>query len=143
MSKLGRTPTCIYLPQNPQESIHYSFKLQSLLRQSTTSSKPNCPHSAIQRFSFPASFHFPIPFIDADVFFLVFHSLLPSVSPPVTCLRRQFIREIWPSISPSFLLLFLFPSSLTLCNTSSFRTHSVQLMYIFLHHHISELSSHF
>jgi len=137
--------TSLHLFTTKPSSGHYSFKLCLSYDTSTTFSKPSCRKNAIQCFifQFPATFRFPISSIAAVAFFLVFHSLFTSIFPPVTCLRRQFLRLMWSSISLSLLLFFLFPSSLTLCNTSSFRTHAVQLMSIFLDHHISKLSSHF
>ena len=71
---------------------------------------------------------------------LLFTSLLPSIFPPITCFRRQFLLKMWP-IQLAFLLLTvrrIFLSSLTLCNTSLFLTKSVQLIAsILLHHYIS------
>ena len=60
--------------------------------------------------------------------------------------RRQFLRKMWP-IQLVFRFLIscrIFLCSLTLSNTSSFLTWSVQLIFsILLQHHISELSSYF
>ena len=69
-------------------------------------------------------------------------SILPFISPSITCYRRQFLRKMWPIqltlrllISCSILLC-----SLTLSNTS-FLIWSVQLIFpILLQHHISKLS---
>ena len=74
--------------------------------------------------------------------------LLPGLTalmfPSITYFRRQFLRKMCP-IQLAFLLFIvcgIFLSSLTLCNTSSFLTRSVQLIfYSFLQHHISNLSS--
>ena len=57
-------------------------------------------------------------------------SMLPSIFPPITCFISQFLHKLWP-IKLAFLLLTacrIFLSSLTLCNTSSFLTRSVQLI---------------
>ena len=71
---------------------------------------------------------------------LLFTSLLPSIFPPVTCFRRQFLLKVLP-FQLAFLVLTIrgiLLSSLTLCNTSLFLTHSVQLTAsILLQHHIS------
>ena len=71
-------------------------------------------------------------------------STLPSIFPSIPCFRRQFLRDMWP-IQLAFLLFIvcsIFLSSLSLCNTSSFLTRSVQLIFSILlqHHHISQLS---
>ena len=70
-------------------------------------------------------------------------SIPPCIFPSVTRCRRQFLRKIWP-IQFAFLLRIscrLFLCSLTLSNTYSFLTWSVQLLfYILLQHHILELS---
>jgi hypothetical protein len=76
----------------------------------------------------------------AYVFFLVFLSLLSFLQQ--SDFIRQFLRKTW-SIHLGFLLFifcrqFLFPW--TLCNTSSFLTWSVQLMFsILLQSHTSKL----
>ena len=73
-------------------------------------------------------------------------SISPFIFPSITCFRRQFLRKMWP-IQLAFLLLIsckIFLCSLTLSNTSSFLTWSVQLMFsILLQHHISKLSRYF
>ena len=53
----------------------------------------------------------------------------PSIFPSITCFRRQFLHKMWP-IQLTFLFLIscrIFLCSLTLSNTSSFLTWSVQL----------------
>jgi len=65
--------------------------------------------------------------VAAYVLFLVFQSLLLSI----TCVTRQFIRQMWP-IRLAFLLFLVFRtflSSLILRNTSSFPTRSVRLIF--------------
>ena len=78
-----------------------------------------------------------------------FLCLLPHFSttfifPSITHCRRQFLCKMWP-IHLAFHLLVscrIFLCSLTLSNTSSFLTWSVQLIFsILLQHHISKLSS--
>jgi len=74
--------------------------------------------------------------------------LLVSFIPPftfryITRFRRQFQRKMWPiQLAFRFLTSFrIFLCSLTLSNTSSFLTWSVQLVFsILLQHHISKLS---
>ena len=70
-------------------------------------------------------------------------SIPPCIFPSVIRCRRQFLRKIWP-IQFAFRLRIscrIFLCSLTLNNTSSFLTWSVQLIFsILLHHHISKLS---
>jgi len=70
-------------------------------------------------------------------------SILPSIFPSITCFRRQFLRKVWP-IQLAFLhftVCTIFLSSLTPCNTLSFLTRLVQLIFsIVFQHHISKLS---
>jgi len=70
-------------------------------------------------------------------------SIPPFTFPSITRCRRQFLRKIWP-IQFAFRLRIwcrIFLCSLTLSNTSSFLTWSVQLIFsILLQHHISKLS---
>ena len=70
--------------------------------------------------------------------------IIPPIFPSITCLRRQFLRKMWP-IQLAFLLLIvcrIFLSSLTQCKTSSL-TRSVQLIFIFLQHRVLEISRYF
>jgi len=66
--------------------------------------------------------------------------LVPSFFPSIPCFRRQFLRKLWP-IQLAFLIFTacnIFLSSLRPCNTSSFLTRSVQLIFsILLQHHIA------
>jgi len=69
-------------------------------------------------------------------------SIPPCVFPWITRYRRQFLRRMWP-IQFAFRLRItcrIFLCSLTLSNTSSFLTWSVQLIFsILLQRHISKL----
>jgi len=73
-------------------------------------------------------------------------SISPFIFPSITCFRRQFLCKMWP-IQLAFHFLMscrIFLCSLTLSNTSSFLTCSVQLIFsILLQHHISKLSKYF
>ena len=77
---------------------------------------------------------------------LLVTSISPYIFPSITCFRRQFLRKMWP-IQLAFRFLIscrLFLCSLTLSNTSSFLTWSVQLIFsILLQHHISKRSKYF
>ena len=77
---------------------------------------------------------------------LLVTSISPFIFPAITCFRRQFRRKMWP-IQLAFRFLIscrIFLSSLTLSNTSSFHTWSVQMSFsILLQHHISKLSGYF
>ena len=77
---------------------------------------------------------------------LLVTSISPFIFPSTTCFRRQFLRKMWP-IQLAFRFLIscrIFLCSLTLSNTSSFLTWSVQLIFsILLQHHISKFSRHF
>jgi hypothetical protein len=70
-------------------------------------------------------------------------SFPPFIFSSITYRRRQFLRKTWP-IQLAFRLHIscrIFLRSLTLSNTSSFLTWSVQLIFfILLQHHISKLS---
>jgi hypothetical protein len=70
-------------------------------------------------------------------------SIPPYIFPSITCLRRQFLRKMWP-IQLAFRLLIscrIVLCFMTLSNTSSFLTWSVQLIFSIRHpHHISKLS---
>jgi hypothetical protein len=72
-------------------------------------------------------------------------SIPPFIFPSISCYRRQFLRKMW-QIQLAFHLLTsckTFLCSLTLSNTSSFLTWSVQLTFsILLQHPISKLSRH-
>ena len=72
-------------------------------------------------------------------------SISPFIFPLITCFRRQFLRKVWP-IKLAFRFLIscrIFLCSLTLSNTSSFLTWSVQLIFSILLQHISKLSRYF
>ena len=73
---------------------------------------------------------------------LLVTSISPFIFPSITYYRRQFLRKMWP-IQLAFRFLIscsIFLCSLTLSNTSSFLTWSVQLIFsILLQHHISKL----
>jgi hypothetical protein len=58
-------------------------------------------------------------------------SIPPFIFPSITCRKRQFLRKTWP-IQLAFRLLIsyrIFLCSLTLRNTYSFLTRSVQLIF--------------
>ena len=70
-------------------------------------------------------------------------SIPPFIFPSVTRCRRQFLRKMWPiQLALRLLISYrIFLCSLTVSNTSSFLTGSVQLIFsILLQHHISKLS---
>jgi len=70
----------------------------------------------------------------------------PFIFPSITCFRGQFLRKMWPiQLAFRFLIyfLFIFLCSLTLSNTSSFLTLSVQLIFSILLQHISKPSRYF
>ena len=77
---------------------------------------------------------------------LLVTSISPFIFPSITCFRRQFLCKMWP-IQVAFRFLIscrIFLCSLTLSNTSSFLSWSVQLIFsILLQHHISKLSRYF
>ena len=101
---------------------------------------------------FKASFfkwEYPLPSLRSSNSFLrllpllLVTSISPFIFPSITCRIRQFLRNMWP-IQLAFRFLIAcrtFLCSLTLSNTSSFLTWSVQLIFsILLQHHILKLS---
>ena len=101
----------------------------------TPSSKTSSPNSAIWcfLFQFPVSCHFlkAIQYLTMYFSCLPMTCIPPSILPSIMCFRSQFLHKMW-SIQLAFLLFtvcMIFLSSLTLCNTSSFLTHYVQLIF--------------
>ena len=77
---------------------------------------------------------------------LPINSFLSYIFHSIMCLISQFQRERWPiqSAFPLLIVCMIFLSSLTLCNTSSFITRSVHLVFsTLLLHHISNFSRYF
>ena len=73
-------------------------------------------------------------------------SILFSTFPSITCFNRYFQRNTWPIQLAFILFIFcrIFLSSLMLCNTFSFLTQSVPLIFSsLLQHHISKLPRYF
>ena len=118
-------------------SFNHSFSSLSYDRPKA-SSKASSPHSA-----------YPLLFLRSSSSFLrllprlTVTSIPPFIFPSITRCRRQFLGKIW-TIQLAFRLLIscrIFLCSLTLSNTSSFLTRSVQLIFSILHQdHISKLS---
>ena len=77
---------------------------------------------------------------------LLVTSISPFIFPSITCFRTQLLRKMWP-IQLAFRFVIscrIFICSLTLSNTSSFLTWSVQLIFsILLQHCISKLFRYF
>ena len=89
---------------------------------------------------------YPLPSLRSSSSFLhllphlLVTSISPFIFPSITCFRRHFLRKMWP-IQLAFRFLIscrIFLCSLTLSNTSSFLTWSVQLIFSTLLQHISE-----
>jgi len=114
---------------------------------SKASSKASSPHSAIQSFLFQMRVSSPflkvIQQLPTSSSLSCYHFYPPLYLSFNNPFRRQFLRKMWP-IQFAFRLRIscrIFLCSLTLSNTSSFLTWSVQLIsFILLQHHISELS---
>ena len=83
------------------------------------------------------NWQYPLPSLRSSSNFLrLLHRLLvtsicPFIFPSITCCRRQFLRKMWPiQLAFRFLISWrIFLCSLTLRNTSSFLTWSVQLIF--------------
>jgi len=70
-------------------------------------------------------------------------SIPPFIFPSITPCRRQFLHKMWPIqlAFHFFISCRIFPYYLTISNSSSFLTWSVQLIFsILLQHHIPKLS---
>ena len=144
---------CLSLPyfsslSHRRNDFLYIYILSSVICQ-TTSPKPlpkRFLHIVRSRASF---FHwqYPLLFLRSSSSFLrllprlLVTSICPFIFPLITCCRRQFLHKMWP-IQLAFRFLIsssMFLCSLTLSNTSSFLTRSVQLIFsILLQHHISK-----
>ena len=114
-------------------------------------SKASCktvpPHLRSRASSFNS--HYPLLSLRSSSNFLrllpclLVTSVCPFIFPSITCFRRQFLRKMWPTqLAFRFIISCrIFLCSLTLSNTSSFLTWSIQLIFsILLQHHISKLS---
>ena len=98
----------------------------------TRSSKASFPQNAILCFVF----QIPVPSLFLNiiqqlcVFFVAFQSLLSFLQ---SCFRRQFLRKMWLTQLVSFHIImcrtFLCSLTLHVCNTSSFFTRLVQLIF--------------
>ena len=98
------------------------------------------------------NWQYPLPSLRSSSSFLrllprlLVTSICPFIFPSIPWCRRQFLRKMWP-IQLAFRFLIscrIFLCSLTLSNTSSFLTWTVQLIFsILLQHHISKLSRRF
>jgi len=120
----------------PSTLIH-SFSSLSYDK-SKASSKAGSPHSAIQSFLFQMKVSSPflkvIQWLPTSSSSSSCHFYPPFIFPSITRCRRQFLRKMWP-IQFAFRLFTscrIFLCSLTLCNTSSFLTWSVQLIFSIL-----------
>ena len=101
-----------------------------------------------------ASFNWQYPFLSlrsSSSFLRLLPRLLviyicPFIFPSITCCRMQFLRKMWPiQLAFRFLISYrIFLCSLTLSDTFSFLTWSVQPIFsILLKHYISKLSRRF
>ena len=117
-------------------NIHSLAERSLSCHRSVGSSKASSPHSEIQRFLFQ------VPII------ISFHStiwssclrvpsclLVLSVSPSITCYTRQFLYKMWPIHLAFFILCRTFLSYLLLCNSSTFFTRSVHIVFTILIRH--------
>jgi hypothetical protein len=114
---------------------------------SKVSSKASSPHSAIQSFLLQMRvfwvFLKVIQLLPTSSSLSFCHFYLPCIFTSVTRCSRQFLRKMWP-VQFAFRLrisCWIFLCSLTLSNTSSFLTWSIQLIFsILLQNYISNLS---
>jgi hypothetical protein len=110
---------------------------------------PNRAHRIVRSKASSFKWEYPLLSLRSSSNFLCLLPHLPVTSvhpfsfPSVTFCRRQFLHKMWP-IQLAFRLLIscrIFLCTLTLSNTSSFLTWSVQLIFsTLLQHHISKLS---
>ena len=119
------------------KSVTYLF-IHLVLRLTTDSKPPpkRCLHIVRSR-AFSFKWEYPLLSLRSSSSFL---RLLPRllvistssfIFPSITCFRKQFLRKMWPiQIVFRFLISCrIFLCSLTLSNTSSFLTWSVQLIF--------------
>ena len=109
------------------------------------SSTPSSPQSGIQvfLFQFPVSFHFLKMLTSSSLSSLRFY---PSSYLSFNNVFYKTVAMLDVKIQLAFLLFIvctIFLSSLTLCNTSSFLTRSMQLISIILQHHTAKNSRYF
>ena len=125
------------------------FSFAGLLAVERTTSRRMATGDAVRSTAF--NFQYPLASLRSSSSCLCRLPCIPSTSipplfPSITCFRRQFLHNMQP-IQHAYLLYIvckIFLCSLTLRNTSSFVTQSVQLMFsILFQHHISKLSSYF
>jgi len=137
---------CIHEKKSTDDKFIHSFSSLSYDR-SKASSKASSPRSAIQSFLLQmrvSSFFLKvIQYLHTSSSSSSCHPYPFLTLPSITRCRSQFLRKIWP-IRIAFRLRIscrIFQCSLTLSNTSSFLTWSVQLIFsILLQHQISKLS---
>jgi hypothetical protein len=116
----------------------YSF-IHSVFCLTTGSKPPPKRFLHIER-SRASSFKSEYPLLSLRASSSFFHLLVTSISPfifpSITCFRRQFLRKMLPILLAFHLLISCrtFLCSLTLSNTSSFLTWSVQLIFSILLH---------
>jgi hypothetical protein len=107
---------------------------------STVSSKGSAPQRTILCFAFnflhpsvslrsSSSCLYPISRLPVS-------SILPYIFPSIACLRTQFLYKMPPvRLVFPFIICRIFLSFLTLCNTSSFLSRSIQLIFSILLQH--------
>ena len=126
-----------FVPQSVWRQVHSHFQ-----REFSTLCDIVLPLSVYSILSFLRFIQYLLTSSSLSFLHLYSSSYLPSIM----CFRRQFLRKMWPIQLAFFLftVCMIFLSSLTLSNTSSFLTQSVQLIFsILLQHHISKLSRYF
>ena len=135
------------MEEKVRKSGRYIHSIGSLSYNRSTVSSKASSHS-VPYSSCPFSLHYPLFSLRSYSICLrilprlLLLSIFPSILPSIGCLRRPVpTRDVTNPVSlPSFYLRMTLLSPLTLCNTSSFLTRSVQLIFsILLQHHISKL----
>jgi hypothetical protein len=113
---------------------------------STASCKPSSPQGATECFLSQFPVRSCIFKIISRCCRILSRLTATFIFPSITCFRLQFLHKMWP-IQLAFLFFIvsrIFLSSLTLCNTFSFLTRSVQIIFlILLQHPIPKLSRYF
>ena len=124
---------CLLEANNDNSQVHILFQSQF-----STQSHLVLPLSICRILSFPYG-HPAATYISFLVFPSLLNFLLPRLHKRIfEALPTQYMTN--PVSLPSFIVHRTFLSCLTLCNTSSFFTRSVQLIFtILFQHHISKL----
>jgi hypothetical protein len=134
-------PVIRYLPFKALRLFHVPFIHLAVCLTTGPKHLPKRALHIVRSRAFSCTCEYPLLSLRSSSSFLLLLPRLPVTSiphfifPSITCCRRQFLHKMWP-IQLAFRLHIscrIFLCSLTLSNTSSFLTWSVQLTYFTYH----------